>query len=266
VSWVRDPLVAFLLAGAGIFMLTDWLGQDEASFIVDVSHQDIQRLRDQWSMQMRRAPTQAELDGLVEQFVREEIYYREAQRLGLDRNDTIVRRRMVQKLTFLTEDIATSAPLDDAALEAYYDAHIGDYRLPERISFRHRYFSSDRRVNARADAGAALSDEDIPGDPFMLQREYAMRSEREIRDLFGANFAAEIMALPASNGWQGPIQSAYGWHAVNITERAEPRIEPFDAVRASVASDAQQAQRDDANQAYYADLRARYQVRVADDV
>ncbi|MEE4282614.1 MAG: hypothetical protein V2I41_11775 [Pseudomonadales bacterium] len=101
-TWYKDPLLFFLLIGAAIYALSLWaLGEDEAYQIV-VGKQDLQRLNDQWSMQMRRPPSEQELAGLVEQFIKEEIYYREAMRLGLDANDTIVRRRMVQKLTFLT--------------------------------------------------------------------------------------------------------------------------------------------------------------------
>lgn len=264
-SWLRDPLVAFLVAGAGIFILTDWLGEDDIPYRVEVLPQDIQRLSDQWSMQMRRPPTNQELDGLIAQFIKEEIYYREAQRLGLDRNDTIVRRRMVQKLTFLTEDIATATPLDEAQLEEYYNTHLDDYRLPERVSFRHRYFSSDRRANAQQDAKAALDRDDSAGDPFMLQREYALRSEREVRDLFGSNFASKIIALKSSEDWQGPIQSAYGWHIVRITDRAPASVEPFERVRSMVLSDAQQAQRNAANEAYFEDLKARYEVHIVSD-
>ena len=120
-------------------------------------------------MQMRRPPSPQELSGLVDQYIREEIYYREARRMGLDANDTIVRRRMVQKLTFLTEDVATAAPLEETALKAYYDENIDEYRLPERISFKHRYFSSDRREDAEADARTALDDTEVTGDAFMLQ-------------------------------------------------------------------------------------------------
>ena len=265
-TWLKDPLVIFLVVGAGIFMASQWLSEDDIPYTIEIQPQDMQRLNDQWSMQMRRPPTEVELAGLLEQFIKEEIYYREAQRLGLDRNDTIVRRRMVQKLTFLTEDIATATPLDEAELNAYYQAHKADYQLPERFSFRHRYFSSDRRADANADATTALTDDNLGGDPFMLQRDYAQRSAREIGDLFGRMFADALSVLAPGEQWQGPLESAYGWHAVQLKAKTQVRIEAFDEVRARVVSDAQQDARKQANESYFSGLKARYDVLYPGDV
>ena len=259
-KWIRDPLVTFLLAGAAIFALTQWFAEEDIPYAIELREQDIERLNDQWSMQMRRPASEQELSGLIEQFVKEEIYYREAQRLELDRNDTIVRRRMVQKLTFLTEDIATAKPLAEAELRAFYNDNLEQYQVPERYSFRHRYFSSDRREDAQTDATNALQQLDQRGDPFMLQREYAQRSEREVGDLFGRDFANDLAKLDPSTTWQGPLRSAYGWHAVQLTTKQEAAIEPFELVRERVVTDAQQAARKAANEAYYNDLRARYNV------
>jgi parvulin-like peptidyl-prolyl isomerase len=259
-GWLKDPLIFFLFAGAALFAVAQYFGDDEISYAVDVREADLQRLADQWAMQMRRPPTAAELAGLVEQFVKEEIYYREARRLQLDINDTIVRRRMVQKLTFLTEDVATEIPQVESDLRAYYDAHAEDYRQPEKFSFRHRYFSSDRRQAARDDAAAAVEDATAKGDPFMLQREYALRSQREIADLFGVAFAQGLTALEVDDAWQGPVESAYGWHAVQLTARVPARLPAFDEVADQVALDAQQASRAAANEAYYESLKARYDI------
>ncbi|XOV82262.1 MAG: peptidyl-prolyl cis-trans isomerase [bacterium] len=262
--WYKDPLLFFLLIGAAIYALSQWaLGQDEAYQIV-IGNQDLQRLNDQWFMQMRRPPSEQELAGLVEQFIKEEIYYREAMRLGLDANDTIVRRRMVQKLTFLTEDIATSATFTEADLQTFYNNNLDNYRLADRFSFKHRYFSVDRRADAYKDAGAALLDTQISGDPFMLQREYAMRSEREVGDLFGREFAAQLAALEPGESWQGPLRSAYGWHVVLLINKAPATVQAFADVRERVLNDAQQAARDAANTRYYEELRAQYSIVHAD--
>ena len=255
---IKDPLFFFLIAGAALFVVAQLGEPEEISYDIDISEAEIQRLGDQWVMQMRRQPTDQEMRGLVEQLVKEEIYYREARRLNLDVDDTIVRRRMVQKLTFLTEDIATAAPFDEPSLRAYYDEHIDRYRLPDRVSFRHRYFSSDRRDDAEGDATAALADADNLGDPFMLQKSYALRSEREIGDLFGRDFAAALAQLGPAQEWQGPVRSAYGWHAVLVTAVEKARAQPFADVSERVLVDAQQSTREAANQAYYEDLKSRY--------
>ncbi len=265
---LRDPLVTFLVLGALMFALALYMGEDDASYRVEIGAADIQRLTDQWSMQMRRPPSPQELRGLVDQLIKEEVYYREAKRLGLDTNDTIVRRRLVQKLTFLTEDIATAAPPDTSALEAYYQDNVDNYRLPERYTFTHRYFSADRRDDAEADARAALKDPSVSGDPFMLQRNYASRSQREIANQFGKDFAAELASLagqnagdsPQTDSWRGPLRSAYGWHVVQITKVEPTRVEPFAAIRTRVENDFKQAMRDTANQQYYSDTLQRYDV------
>lgn len=261
--WFKDPLVIFFIAGIGLFAVARWSAGDDISYDIGVRDQDVQRLSDQWAMQMRRPPTTEELQNLIDQFVREEIYYREARRIGLDVNDTIVRRRMVQKLTFLTEDLATAAPTDLTQLQQYYEDNLDEYRLPDRYSFKHRYFSSDRRENAEADARAAVADIEEPGDPFMLQKEYAGRSEREIGDLFGRAFAGELVQLEASASWQGPVQSAYGYHAVLITAHQPHEIQPFESVQDRVAIDWQQATRKQANEQYFDDLKSRYTISIA---
>ena len=115
---LKDPLVVFLIFGAALFLVAEFASEPEIGYEINITSGHQQRLAEQWALQMRRAPTTAELEGLIEQYIREEIYYREAQRLNLDENDTIVRRRMVQKLTFRTEDIATAVPLTDEELRA----------------------------------------------------------------------------------------------------------------------------------------------------
>ena len=264
-NWLRDPLVFFLLAGAGLFVIADWFGEDEISYAIELSPQALQRLSDQWNMQMRRPPSSEELNGLVEQHIKEEIYYREAQRLDLETNDTIVRRRMVQKLTFLTEDIATATAPTETELLQYYETHRETYMRPKRVSFKHRYFSKDRRQDAQADAVRAVKKADLVGDPFMLQREYALRSAREIRDLFGQEFSDKLMTLTKSANWQGPIKSAYGWHPVLISSIQEEAIESFEQVRERVKVDLQQTARETANQRYYAQLREKYRVIYPDE-
>jgi len=258
---LREPLVYFLLAGAAIFALAELIPADREEYTIVVTEAERARLRDQWQSQMGRVPAERELAGLVEQWIREEIYYREALRMGLERNDTIIRRRLAQKLNFLTEDVATGTPTSAETLETYFVENAERYTVPERVSFRHRYFSVERRTDAQADATAALEDESIGGDPFMLQLAYAQRSEREIADLFGAEFAATLAAMSDdSPGWQGPIRSAYGWHAVIIEQRIPARLPSFDEVARKVAVDHKQELRRAANERYYEALRSRYEI------
>ena len=265
--WVlREPLSYFLMAGAALFALAEVAGDDDGRRIV-ISAAERGRLADQWQAQMGRPPTATELEALIEQWIREEIYYREAIAMGLDENDVIIRRRLAQKLTFLTEDLATAEAPNEAALADYHQRHREHYLEPARWSFEHRYFSSERRERADADAGEALARLQAgegggavaQGDPFMLQRSYAERSQREIAEAFGREFAAAIVDLPVGT-WQGPVPSAYGWHVVKVEGRHSPRALPFAEVAERVAADLRQDQRRDANEAFYASLRGRYEI------
>lgn len=267
-SLLREPLLWFALLGVLIFVADRWFGADEAKSIL-ITDSIVQRLGDQWQGQMGRAPSAEELEGLTEQWVKEEIYAREAAAIGLDQNDTIIRRRLVQKLTFLTEDIATAAEPDANALNAFYQANIERYVEPARYDFEHRYFSRDRRDNAAADAAGALErllageNEPIPdtpqGDAFMLQLRFANRSERQIGDLFGRGFAAALVELEPGV-WQGPIESAYGQHLVRVTRSTPRSTVPLEQARSRVLADYAQERRDQANSAFYEGLRAQYAI------
>lgn len=260
---MRDPLWGFLILGIAIYALSG-LWPDNSAQHIEVSAADIARIQDQWALQMRRAPTAQELSGLVDQFIKEEIYYREALALGLDDNDTIVRRRMVQKMTFLTEDAATAEDPDEQVLREFYATNAALYQLPRRYSFKHRYFSKDRREHAQEDAAEALSDSSVSGDPFMLQSEYALRSSREIADLFGSAFADALSQLEAATAWQGPLASAFGWHAVMLTRVTPEELPAYETLRERVLQDWRQQARQQANQTYYQNLRAQYEVSVAE--
>jgi|TARA_B110000196_G_scaffold316922_1_gene329136 hypothetical protein len=265
-KYVKEPLIIFLLFGAAIFGAQRlW----EAS-LTDTRHQiDItpglqKQIYDQWEVQMGRAPTPAEASNLLEKRIKEEIYYREAKTLGLDDNDTIIRRRLAQKLTFLNEDLANTQATTTAELEVFFLDNAADYAEPARFSFEHRYFSNDRREDALQDAETAKYSETIIGDLFVLQRSYTGRSASELADLFGRDFTASLASLdPGSPDlWQGPIRSPYGWHLIRLTERTAPRNPPFGQVSDAVLRDFLQQRRLQANEAFYQQLRSRYKIQM----
>lgn len=260
----KDPLWLFLLFGTLLFGLARW--QDDAR-VIQVSNGDIQRLSLQWQQQMRREPTQAERQNLIAQFIRDEAYYQEALRLGLDADDTIVRRRLIQKVTFLTEDLAATETPDPQTLEQFYDNNRQRYEIPEQFTFQHIYFSSDRDTeisdgSAKTMATRAVSNPALTGDPFMLQSQYARRSQREIGDLFGRAFAERLIAIETLGKWQGPIQSAYGWHAVLLENRRPGQGLPYQQVKDKVLLDWRQERRVEANKAYLAGLLDTYEVQM----
>jgi hypothetical protein len=274
-KWLQEPLVRFLIIGAAIFAINAWVNNSDqgAKPSVDITAADIDRLRTLWQRKWQRPPTHAELQGLVNAEIREEILYREALAMGLDKDDTIVRRRMAQKLEFLTEDLMTLKDPNNKELMNYYEKHTDKYREPARLSFTHIYFSSDRRgFNAEADAQQALLNLNAKGgspvdagqalgDRFMLDSNYDQLTIPDIARLFGGKFANALEKLP-QGGWQGPVTSGYGVHLVYITEHIPGRLPDLAEVRDAVSRDYQQQKREAANQAFYARLKQRYNISI----
>lgn len=263
-KYLKDPLVAFLLIGAAIFGVDAW--RSGGPDLVRVGPLDIERLQDQWQAQMGRPPTQAELDGLIDAHVREEIFVREARKIGLDDNDVIIRRRLAQKLTFLTEDVALLEPTTDAERIEFFQANAERYGIPARYSFSHVYFGPDARATPREDAIAAAHDVDgtnwrTLGDPFMLGGTFADVSEADVRKDFGASFS-ESLARLAVGDWQGPVESGYGYHLVRVNQRTPARAPGYDEVKERVVADLDAKRRADANARYYESLRSRYEIEV----
>ena len=271
--YLKDPLALFLVVGAALFAIDAWRSA-EGDNVIRVGPLDIARLQDQWALQMGRPPSDEELDALVNAHVREEMLVREALAMGLDGNDVIIRRRLAQKLTFLTEDLALLEPADEAELEAFFQANAERYRVAERLTFSHAYFSPDRRDAARADATAALAAIDdanwrAQGDPFMLRRTYAQVTLADVRKDFGAAFAQALDGLAGGKagdgekaGWQGPIESGYGFHLVRLNSRAPSRLPAFAEVATRVRGDFDAERRNQANERYQEALRARYRIEI----
>ena len=264
----RSPLAVFLLLGAGVFAVDRWLDGEEAGRVITVTDEQIEAIEERWEAQWGRPPTGRELEGLIDEAVREEVLYREARRRGLDRGDPIVRRRLAQKMMFLLEDRTEAPQAATGDLETYYAAHAERYREPRRTTFRHVFLSRDRRPDPERDAAALLREVRSAdgdgwrqlGDPFALLREYTDRTDQEIAELFGGGFAAALPTLAAGT-WQGPVESAHGAHLVQVIGRVEPRLPALDEVRGRVADDLLESRRRERNQAALLALRERYEVR-----
>jgi peptidyl-prolyl cis-trans isomerase C len=272
---LREPLVHFLMIGAVLFALYGMLHSraepEEDTITVSAAH--VALLQEQWLQQSGRSPTQQELQWLIDQYIREEVLYREAKTLGLDRDDTIVRRRIVQKMDFLVADIAALAEPSERELQTFFAAHREQYREPVRLSFTHIYFNPDiRDDHIQQDAEQALTmlrgqkplSRRAPerGDRFMLSADYAQRTQADVTREFGQAFADQLFVLPLGQ-WHGPIESGYGLHLVRILERSESTVPEFSTVRAKVKDDLIAATRRAANDAAYLRLRERYKIMVA---
>lgn len=265
--WLKEPLIHFAVLGAGLFALHARVAPEPANRIV-VAASFVDALRREHAQRTGAPPTPDEERGLIERFVEEEILYREAVALGLDRGDPIVRRRLAQKMSFLAEDTAAASEPTDAELDAFLAAHADRYREPERASFRHVFASRDRRgAAAEGDARRLLddlrggADPASIGDPFLQGSSFARRSPADIEAVFGPAFAAAVRAAPTGS-WSGPFASSFGAHAVLVTEREPAATPKLATLRARVRQDYLDERRTSAAKTAALRLRPRYSVDV----
>jgi hypothetical protein len=220
--------------------------------------------------QWHRRPTPQEFQAMVEDKVKEEVLYREGLVMGLDKGDTIVKRRMAQKVQFLAEDVAAAREPSIAELKAWFEKNTDKFALPSRYSFRHVYFSPDKRgTNAHDDAAKALSKiagqaEDSPQiasvtDRFMFQDYYGDRTPSAIAKEFGPQFAVALEKLKPGL-WQGPIESGYGWHLVFVDTVIPGRIPAFEEVELDVKTAWLSEQKTQALEKAFKSLRSKYTV------
>jgi len=271
---LREPLVHFLLIGAllfGVYGLGPSAGPATAgSKEIRLSQGEIAQLTLLYQSQWRRPPTPQELERLVENKVQQEILYREALAMGLDKDDEIVKRRMAQKMQFLAEDVAATREPTTDELRTWFGKNSAKFAQPPRLSFRHLYFSPDRRgARARDDAEQALAklvgqpvDAKIAGplaDPFMFQDYYRDRAPDFLAKEFGPPFALAVAELPPGS-WQGPVESGYGWHLVFVDTLIPGRVPAFEEVEPDVRTAWLNEQKALAWEKAYKEMRAKYVV------
>jgi len=271
--WFREPLLHFLLIGFvlfGAYSYTQGGRGAEPSRRIHLTFDDLRQLDFYFESQWRRQPTPEEFKALVEDRVREEVLYREALAMGLDKDDTIVKRRMAQKMQFLAEDVAAAHEPTTAELRKWYEKNSSKFAQSSRASFRHLYFSPDRRGRrAREDAAGSLTK--LGGqtaesrlarslaDQFMFQDYYADRSSEQVAREFGPMFAQSVFHIKPGL-WQGPIESGYGWHLVFVDSITPGRIPAFEEIEPDVKTAWLGSQKQEAWRKAYTAMRARYTV------
>jgi hypothetical protein len=267
-----------LILGLAIYAGYAWLNPDEApesDQTIVVGAGERAWMRTSFEKRWNRPPTPNELEGLTKEYVRETAFYREALAMGLDQDDTIVRRRLAQKLEFLVQDLIDVKPATDEELQAYFDEHRADYRQPDLITFTHAFVDPDKWGNETESHAASvlegLKKADDPtggakelGDPFMLQLYYPERTQAEISKLFGGGFARSLGDL-SLGAWQDPVLSGYGVHLVYVHERETFPEPAFANVRDRVAEDWMEAKRAELNDEYRERLLEKYTVVIEDE-
>ncbi len=269
---LREPLFHFLLLGTVLFAGHAALVQratSEPGKIV-VSQVRIDHLREGFARTWLRVPTAEELEALIRDYIREEVYYREAMAMGLDRDDTIIRRRLQQKLEFLSENVADPTAPTEAELRAFLHDHPDQFRSRRRFSFRQAFLSLERhRDRIAGDAAELLGqlrnsnspDASRLGDPSLLDHLFTDIEATEVAKQFGEKFASALNDLPLGE-WQGPVESSYGIHLVLVDERTELRNPALEDVRDAVRRELLNVRRLESNRKFYDGLRKRYAISI----
>lgn len=274
-KWVREPLLHFAVAGVALFSAYSWLsGSRSATDVVEpvrIGAGEIQWLRETYSRQWLRPPDAAELQGLVANLVEEELLAREAQAMGLGQDDTLIRRRLAQKLKFLIDDTSRLAEPTDAELLRYFEANARRFGESPRVSFSQIYFSPAHRNDAFEDAGFVLARLSADagantaelGDRFLLEADMAHADRQAVANAFGDWFADALLAVQPGK-WTGPLTSGYGAHLVFVSAREPARTPVFEAVRDKVLAEWRRESEQKASQNYLTRLREKYGVEFED--
>lgn len=272
--WLNDPFFHFVVIGCALFALYALASPPAPPVLgsrIELTDDDLRQIELAWTAKWGRAPTTAERGGLLEAKVREEILYREAMAMGLDQEDTIIKRRMAQKLEFLTEDLGAIRTPSNQELRTWFEANKAQFATVGYITFRHLYFSPDKRgAEAARDAASALvslegQNADGPlatrlGDRFPDRTYFAEQSREQIANVFGTSFSDTLQTFEPGR-WQGPIESGLGWHLVWVDSITPGNVPAFGEVDAKVLETAWiDAQRARSKQESFRAMRARYDV------
>jgi hypothetical protein len=275
-SWlarfIREPLLHYLFLGAALFGVYGYLHSDDAKLLGDqqivVTEGKIEHLVALFTRTWQRPPTRKELEGLIDDYVREEAAYREGTAMGLDQNDTIIRRRIRQKLDFVADDLASQLAPTDEELEDYLREHADDFRVDSKFTFRQVFFDPESHVDDLAEVVSDLvvtlrEDSSVDareqGDRTLLEFGYQNLSQREVANLFGNRFAAALAGLDPKT-WHGPIESSYGVHAVIVDEVLPSSLPKLQSVRDAVRRDWEHARRQELTEQYYQNLLDKYDI------
>jgi hypothetical protein len=269
---LREPLLQFLVLGAMLFAAYHLVGRQdvEAPEKIVVSSSRIANLADGFARTWRRPPSEQELQGLIEDYIRDEVFYRAGRAAGLDRDDVVIRRRVRQKMEFLAEEVSAPQPTE-AQLADFLASNPERFRKEDRLTFQQLYLNPSRRAGAIdrdiEHISAVLAREDTAidtaglGDPFLLGDEFRDVSLRDTTNSFGDGFARKVFTAEQGR-WLGPIASSFGQHFVFVTERTRGSVPPLDAIRPAVARQWAEARRIETEQKLYRTLRDRYEISV----
>lgn len=261
----REPLVRFLLIGIAVFALYGLVDDSPASIPSDsiiVTPEKIEQLADGFEEIWRRQPAEAELEGMIENYIREEVYVREALALGLDQDDAVIRNRLRQKMEFLSASGAALLEPSEDELRAYFETIAAQLTPDPRIAFEQVFLGESITEENIRSYLAALNDgkpRASLGRPTILPETVPLAPAVAVDGTFGEGFFDAVRDLEP-NAWHGPIASGYGDHLVRLTERSRPGRPLFDAVRERVLQDWQRQKTEELAAQRYTLMRDRFEV------
>jgi hypothetical protein len=269
--WLREPLVHFALGGALLFAVYALLERPAPATAaqVRIGPGEMKWLAATWQRQWGREPTPGELRVLVSNLVKEELLAREAREMRLDENDTIVRRRLAQKLEFMLQDTARLAEPSEQELRRFHEASAEAFLTGPRVSFTQIYFRSERRSAAAATlpklVGATPAEAARLGDRLLVEAEFRDAEPQAVAAAFGPDFARAVFKLPPG-AWHGPLESGYGVHLVRVEAAQPAQRRAFDEVRPLVLERWREQQQREAEARFLERLMAKYEVLIDDSV
>ncbi len=272
-KFLREPLLHFMFIGAAIYLLYAVFSEPaakETDKTVVVSAGEIEWMNTAWQKRWNRPPTTEELDGLIKQYIKETVLYREALTMGLNKHDQVIRRRLAQKLEFLAKDLVALTPPTEKELQAYFMEHQEYYTEPTLFTFSQVFIDPDKRGDATLDdaekikaaliaMGENIDDVNELGDNLMLQNYYPEKDQAEIEKQFGSGFAESLVELSPGQ-WHGPVLSGYGVHLVYLHSIVEPPAIVLEDVHERVTLDWETEKGIELNQQFYKSLREQYTI------
>lgn len=266
---LKEPLVHFLLIGALLFFGYGLFNREPeaGTRTVQITTAEANWLKETWVRQWHRPPSEEEFQGLLAGYLKETLLAREAEEMGLAQNDTIIRRRLAQKMEFVVQDTARLADPDDKTLRSFYDANPSRYQRPAHVSFTQIFFKTLPAAQRALIQLTRLPKRrpDSLGDPSMLARDHAGADLQAVQSQFGEAFGTQLFAIEPGQ-WLGPLASTYGFHLVRVSEKQEASIRTFVEIRSQVLEDWLRDQQDKAGERYFVELRKKYTVVVDDSL
>ena len=259
---LREPLVHFIGAGSALFLLMAQLGgEDSLDRSITINEADVARLASQWEQTWRRAPTQQQLDSLIRDYIKEEIYFRESMRLGLDVDDPVIRRRLRAKMEFLANAEIQNMEPTEAALQSFYAANKIRYAEKPAFSFDQQFLGEDEEI-AKASILAINAAKPVQAQPLSVSASMDKAASDSIAREFGDAFAHSLRNLPKGR-WSGPVQSGFGWHAVRVRDVVASGTPPLSDIRQRVSNDWRAETQVAREAAAYQALLDGYDIRIA---